>query len=99
GRCRRAASAARLTAPPGRPVTFTSADVATRDGCATACAAVAGTGLDILVNNAGGTSQVPVLDLSDDDIDSALSLNLLSVMRLCRDLAPALHDGGRIVNI
>jgi NAD(P)-dependent dehydrogenase (short-subunit alcohol dehydrogenase family) len=55
--------------------------------------------VDFLVNNAGiGGSKT--LALSDDAlIDRILGVNLRAVLRLTRDVLPALVDGGSIVNV
>jgi short-subunit dehydrogenase len=74
--------AAEIESDSGRPATATVADVSTAEGCDRVARDVAGIGVDILVNNAGGTGILPVLQASDGEIESILSLNLLSVMRL-----------------
>lgn len=63
--------------------------------------AFAGGALDILVNNAGAILQRPFLELSDDDWDRIVSVNLTSVFRCCRALLPAMHARGRgsVVNV
>jgi NAD(P)-dependent dehydrogenase (short-subunit alcohol dehydrogenase family) len=83
----------------GRVITSTAADVSTPEGCQAVVEAVGDGPLDVLVNNAGGTTTVPVLELTDDELDAAIAVNLISVMRLCRDLVPVMNDRGRIVNI
>ena len=58
-------------------------------------------GIDILVNNSGGPPRTPAVGLTDDDIEQAVELLLLSVVRLtglC--LAQLERSGhGRIINI
>jgi 3-oxoacyl-[acyl-carrier protein] reductase len=83
----------------GRVVTPTAADLSTADGCRAVRDAVGDGPLDVLVNNAGGTTTVPVLQLTDDELHAVIALNLFSVIRLCRDLVPVMSDRGRIVNI
>jgi NAD(P)-dependent dehydrogenase (short-subunit alcohol dehydrogenase family) len=60
--------------------------------------------VSILVNNAGGSGSVPiehVEDMTDEAWDAILSLNVGSVMRLCREVVPGMKQRryGRIVNI
>jgi 3-oxoacyl-[acyl-carrier protein] reductase len=58
-------------------------------------------GIDILVNNGGGPPRGPALELSDEDLESAVELLLLSAVRLTnlclRDLRRSGH--GRVINI
>lgn len=59
-------------------------------------------GLDILINDAGGGVAIKdSVDLSDDEIDRALDLNLKSVIYGCRAFAPMMmrQKRGTIVNI
>jgi len=58
--------------------------------------------IDILVNNAGGPLGASnFLDLSDARWQATIDLNLLSVIRLCREVIPSMQrrQGGRIINI
>jgi NAD(P)-dependent dehydrogenase (short-subunit alcohol dehydrogenase family) len=55
--------------------------------------------LDIVVNNAGRSIRKPALEHTLDDWDSVFEANLRGVFLLCRAAAPAMADGGRIVNI
>lgn len=56
--------------------------------------------IDILINNAGGPPAGTFAQLSDDDWQRAFELNLLSYIRLIREVLPDLQQtGGRIVNI
>ena len=57
--------------------------------------------IDILVNNAGINPLGTAVDVSDEDIESTLRVNLISPMRLARGLAPGMAERrwGRIVNI
>jgi 3-oxoacyl-[acyl-carrier protein] reductase len=58
--------------------------------------------VDILVNNAGGIgSPSPFEELSDEDWIGVLELNLLSAVRLTRDVLPHMRERGwgRIINI
>jgi 3-oxoacyl-[acyl-carrier protein] reductase len=66
--------------------------------------AAAGQGLDVLVNNAGGVSGQagqPIEDVSDDEWDRVLAINLGAAMALSRAAVPAMKAAGRgaIVNI
>jgi 3-oxoacyl-[acyl-carrier protein] reductase len=58
-------------------------------------------GIDILVNNGGGPPRGPALELSDEDVEGAVELLLLSAIRLTnlclRHLRRSGH--GRVVNI
>jgi NAD(P)-dependent dehydrogenase (short-subunit alcohol dehydrogenase family) len=98
-------SAARLQdLHPGRRIIGTTLDV--RDsGSIVACAdlAVAELGrLDIWVNNAGIYPSVPVLDLTDDDWDRVLEVNLrgsfVGAREAARRMVAAGH-GGVVINI
>jgi 3-oxoacyl-[acyl-carrier protein] reductase len=58
--------------------------------------------IHILVNNAGGVSKfAPFDELSDDDWISTLNLNLLSCVRVTREVLPYMREQkwGRIINI
>ncbi|WP_251342532.1 SDR family oxidoreductase [Haloplanus halophilus] len=54
-------------------------------------------GLDHLVTNAGGPPSGPFLDTDDGDWDAAFDLLVMSVVRLVREAAPHLRDGGGTV--
>src|SRR3954462_8552191 len=58
-------------------------------------------GIDILVNNSGGPPRGPAVGLTDEDVESAVELLLLSAIRLTelclRQLERSGH--GRIINI
>ena len=58
-------------------------------------------GIDILVNNSGGPPRGPAAGLEDDDVESAVELLLLSVVRLTNLCVPQLERSGRgrIINI
>ncbi|HIE16571.1 MAG TPA: SDR family oxidoreductase [Dehalococcoidia bacterium] len=57
--------------------------------------------IDILVNNAGGPPSGLFNSFSDRDWQDAVVLNLLSAVRLCREVIPYMQKagGGRIINI
>ncbi|HEX9469404.1 MAG TPA: SDR family oxidoreductase [Bradyrhizobium sp.] len=54
---------------------------------------------DILVNNAGVSKRAPIEDITEDDFDLLLQVNLKSPFFLIKALLPQLREGGRIVNI
>ena len=58
-------------------------------------------GIDILVNNSGGPPRTPAVGLTDDDVESAVELLLLSVIRLTELCLPQLERSGhgRVINI
>jgi len=51
-------------------------------------------GLDILVANAGGPPQGRALDITDEQIAAALNANLLTSVRLVREVVPHMRRGG-----
>src|SRR3954463_6830470 len=58
-------------------------------------------GIDILVNNSGGPPRTPAVGLTDEQVESAVELLLLSAIRLTTLCLPQLERSrrGRIVNI
>lgn len=58
-------------------------------------------GIDILVNNAGGPRAGRFNDLSAEDYQDAVQLNLMSTINLCRAVVPTMQErgGGRIINL
>jgi 3-oxoacyl-[acyl-carrier protein] reductase len=58
-------------------------------------------GIDILVNNGGGPPRGPALELSDEDLESAVELLLLSAVRLTNLCLRHLRrsGNGRVINI
>jgi len=58
-------------------------------------------GINILVNNSGGPPRGPAVGLTAEDVEGAVELLLLSVVRLTELCRPQLERGGhgRIVNI
>ena len=58
-------------------------------------------GIDILVNNAGGPRAGRFDDLSTEDYQNAVHLNLMSTINLCRAVVPWMRKrgGGRIINL
>ena len=57
--------------------------------------------INILVTNAGGPPSGLFSNFTDKDWQDAMTLNLLSTIRLCREVIPHMRkgDGGRIVNM
>ena len=56
-------------------------------------------GLDILVNNAGVLAVAPIEQLSMEDIDRTLSINVRSVVIASQEASRHLRDNGRIITI
>ena len=58
-------------------------------------------GIDILVNNGGGPPRTSALELTEEDVESAVELLLLSAIRLTNLCLPHLRRSGhgRIINI
>ncbi len=50
--------------------------------------------IDIVVANSGGPPPGSALELDDEQLDSALNLNLLSAVRLVRESIPTMRAGG-----
>ena len=95
---------AELPDPRSGSLTWVAADVATPAGRATLLAAAAERfdgALDVLVNNAGTNVNRAAVDLTDDDLDRVLDLDLRAVVALCRDAHPLLlaGDAPSIVNV
>ncbi len=57
--------------------------------------------IDVLVNNAGGPPGTTFLQSSVEDFQKAIELNLVSTVRLCKEVVPYMQrqHWGRIVNI
>lgn len=58
-------------------------------------------GIDVLVNNAGMTIDKPSVDVTDDEWDAVVQLNLSAVFRCARAVAPGMiaRGRGKIINI
>lgn len=56
-------------------------------------------GLDILVNNAGVMARRPALEISPEEFDRILSVNLKGVLYGCQAAGRVMGEGGRIVNM
>lgn len=55
--------------------------------------------IDILVNNAAAMSFDSILDLSEDEWDHVMNVNLRSVFLFCKHAVPCMPTGGVVVNI
>src|SRR5699024_6013940 len=56
--------------------------------------------IDILINNAGGPPGGTFDQFADEDWQKAFELNLLSYIRIIREVLPDLkEEGGRIINV
>ncbi|MBC6403552.1 MAG: SDR family oxidoreductase [Hyphomonadaceae bacterium] len=55
--------------------------------------------LDILINNAGGNRPEPFVDVSDENLDFILNLNVRTTFRIARESVKRMKLGGSIVNI
>ena len=53
--------------------------------------------LDILVNNAGIAQARKLLDISDDDWDATLDINLRGMLNMAQAAIPRMEDGGAII--
>ncbi|MGP4020595.1 3-oxoacyl-ACP reductase family protein [Saccharopolyspora sp. 5N708] len=89
-----------IQAANGRAVAI-HADSANHDDVAAAVTETVRTfgGLDILVNNAGVGAVQPVDELSMDDIDRLIDVNVRGVVVAIREALKHLSDGGRIITI
>lgn len=58
-------------------------------------------GIDVIVNNSGGPPRNSALEMTDDQIETAIELLLLSAIRLTRLCLPQLERSGRgrVINI
>ena len=76
-------------------------DLTTDDGVAAVVKAVESTGVPLLglVNNAGITRDARLINMTDDDFEAVLDVNLGAAFRLTTALADLMTDGGSIVNI
>jgi len=78
-------------------------DVTSRDDAERLVAATVGAfgGVDILVNNSGGPPRTAAVGLTEEQVESAVRLLLVSVVRLTGLCLPHLErsDNGRIVNV
>ena len=55
--------------------------------------------IDILVNNLGTNRPKPIAQVSDDDLDIMLNMNLRAAYRITRAVLKVMPDGGNIINM
>lgn len=80
------------------PVLFDLAEEAAMDRAIGAAQAEHGP-IRILVNNAGHRDRRPLAELDRAAVRQMLEVNLVAAFELARALAPAMSEGGRIVNV
>ena len=80
------------------PVLFDLAEEAAMDRAIAAAQAEHGP-IRILVNNAGHRDRRPLAELDRVAVRQMLEVNLVAAFELARALAPAMDEGGRIVNV
>ena len=99
----RLAEVAAVVKTRGRQALIVQADVTRREDVERVVAeAMAEMGrVDILVNNAGMSSNVPVLDLTDDEWNSVLETNLRGCFLCCQAVGREMvrRGGGSVINI
>jgi NAD(P)-dependent dehydrogenase (short-subunit alcohol dehydrogenase family) len=96
------AAVARIT-DAGGSASFIAVDASDRSTLESAAGSIgAAGGLDILVNAVGVNSTTPFTELSDDEWNRLIEVNLTSVFRSCQVFAPLMRNrprGGSIINI
>ena len=94
---------AEIRSSTGADVISIAADISKPDDVANVVAQTVARygGLDILVNNAGGPPTGKFLDFDDAAWQNAINLNLMSTIRLTREVVPHMkrRGGGRIINL
>lgn len=80
------------------PVLFDLAEEAAMDRAIAAAQAEHGP-IRMLVNNAGHRDRRPLAELDRAAVRQMLEVNLVAAFELARALAPAMSEGGRIVNV
>src|SRR5258705_4687459 len=98
-----AAALARSLDPSGRQVRAVTADVQD-EAALRACLAAAQNAwgrLDIVVNNAGVPSRMPLEELTPEEIDRVIGVNLKGPLLMCKHAVPVMQrgGGGAIVNV
>jgi NAD(P)-dependent dehydrogenase (short-subunit alcohol dehydrogenase family) len=99
-----AAETARSIEAAGGSALGQGVDVTDRSSTDAVCAAAAewGGGIDVLINNAGiyaGIRRAPFEEITDDEWDRVVSVNVRGVWQMSRAASPHLRAGSRIVNI
>ena len=56
-------------------------------------------GVDVLVNNAGIMTLAPIAEVTDEDFDRLIAVNLKGSFNAMREAANRVRDGGRIINL
>lgn len=100
GGVRRTEDELTVRAAGARPVRLDVTDPATVAAAADGVLTATGGRLDLLVNNAGITVALPLEEVTDEDLERQLEVNVLGLHRVTRTFIPALREaGGRIVQI
>ncbi|MCM2494469.1 SDR family NAD(P)-dependent oxidoreductase [Burkholderia glumae] len=98
-----AQATARALSPDGSRAVALSLDVTRKDDFSAALDAVTARWgrVDVLVNNAGASKVVPLMDITAEQFDQVIDVNLRSVLFGCQVFGQYFADqgGGRIVNI
>ncbi|MEU9123683.1 SDR family oxidoreductase [Streptomyces sp. NPDC048506] len=69
------------------------------EGLTTGLASLGGLGLDILVNNAGIFSGNSIAQVTPEELDRLLTINVSTPFFVVQRALPLLNDGGRIINM
>ena len=94
------ALAAQLSEDGGRQVTTLAVDATTEEGVIAAFDAAQAQGeLTVVVDCVGGWDYPKITDLTSEQINDSLALNLVSALLVLREAARRVADGGRIVMI
>jgi NAD(P)-dependent dehydrogenase (short-subunit alcohol dehydrogenase family) len=82
----------------GAAIVPVQVDLTDDDGIS-AVVKAAGNGVDLVVNNAGITRDARLVNMTDDEFDLVVAVNLGATYRLTSALAPRLTDASAIVSI
>lgn len=55
--------------------------------------------VDVLINNAGYLVNRPILETTEEDIDTLYATNVAGLIKTCQAVIPFMKEGGHIVNI